>query len=95
VRRRRRIAAFAAAVLLAAGAVLGGLGGGPLTAPGPTAPLALSPVAQRWHVVQPGDTLWTIARALQPAGDVRALVDRLAAEHGGSVLRPGQVVTLP
>ena len=31
----------------------------------------------------PGDTLWSIAEAVDPAGDVRPLVDRLATEAGG------------
>ena len=50
---------------------------------------------QRVYVVQPGDTLWTIARALQPAGEIRALVDQLADRHEGAALRPGQVIHLP
>jgi hypothetical protein len=95
--RRRRVAAatLAAAVLLAARAAIGALGGGTLTAPGPAPPLRLLPIAERVHVVQPGDTLWTIGRALQPDGDVRPLVDRLAHEHPPPSLRPGELVHLP
>ena len=40
-------------------------------------------------VVQDGDTLWTIARRIQPSGDVRALVDRLAAVNGSTVVHVG------
>jgi hypothetical protein len=41
-------------------------------------------------VVRPGDTLWSIARSLQPGGDVRDLVDRLAERAGGAQITPGQ-----
>lgn len=41
-------------------------------------------------VVQPGDSLWTIARSLQPRGDVRPLVDRLVERAGGVTVVPGQ-----
>ena len=35
-------------------------------------------------VVQPGDTLWSIAHRLAPNADPRAVVDALAASHGGA-----------
>lgn len=41
-------------------------------------------------VVQSGDTLTSIARRLQPAGDVGSLVDRLAQSHGPGTLQPGE-----
>jgi LysM repeat protein len=41
-------------------------------------------------VVQSGDTLWAIARRLQPTGDVRHLVDQLADRNGGAGLVAGQ-----
>jgi hypothetical protein len=98
--RRRRLAALM--VLAAALAVvvlvvvpvvragMGALGGNPLTPAGaPTAP-AMQPVASDVVVVQSGDTLWSIARRLQPTGDVRPLVDRLAASHGHGPLQPGE-----
>jgi LysM repeat protein len=46
------------------------------------------------YVVQPGDTYWTIARRLQPTGDVRVLVDRLSGDHGGAPLQPGEQLVL-
>jgi hypothetical protein len=44
----------------------------------------------RYYVVQPGDTLWSIAHRLHPSGDPRPLVDRLAARAGGASLQAGQ-----
>ncbi len=41
-------------------------------------------------VVQAGDTLTSIARELQPTGDVTDLVDQLAAQHGPAPLLPGE-----
>jgi LysM domain-containing protein len=74
--------------------LVSGLGGGPpLTSP--EAPLASRPVAARVHVVQPGDTLWSIARSLHPQGDVRDLVDRLAATRGRDALQVGERIVLP
>ena len=86
-----------AAWLLAAG-VLGGPDAG--SDPGPSAPTSvqadgLLPVASTSYVVQPGDTLWSVARGLQPSGDVRPLVDRLTRQAGGSQLWAGQRIQLP
>ena len=94
--RRRRLAATVLVVglALAARVALAALGGGALTAPEPAPALPREP-APRSHLVQPGDTLWTIGRALQPDGDVRAVVDRLAERHRGAHLQPGEVVRLP
>jgi hypothetical protein len=90
-RRRVLVLAVLVLVVLAARAALGVLGGGPLAAPG--APAGRSgPDAV--YVVQTGDTWWSIARHLQPTGDVRALVDRLAAVHGRAALQPGERLTL-
>ena len=46
------------------------------------------------HVVQPGDTVWSIARRLQPDGDVRGLVDRIVARNGGATVTAGQRLVL-
>ncbi len=49
---------------------------------------------QQVHVVQPGDTLWSIAGRLDTDGDVRDTVDRLAARNGGSAITVGQRLVL-
>ncbi|HEX9969089.1 MAG TPA: LysM domain-containing protein [Acidimicrobiales bacterium] len=79
-------------MLLAGRVVLGMVGGGPLSAPH-QAPTVL--VSDRVHVVQPGDTLWSIARSLQPEGDVRRLVQQLATQRKGSALQVGERIVLP
>jgi Tfp pilus assembly protein FimV len=64
-------------------------GGGPASA---AERLASNPV----HVVQPGETLWSIARQLHPNGDIRPLVHALLQLNGGSAtLEVGQRVRLP
>lgn len=94
-RRRRTVVALAAAVLLGGGVAVGGLGGVPLTPPGPAPAVRPVPVAETSYVVRPGDTLWQIARALQPSGDVRPLVQRLAGQRAGAPLRVGERLVLP
>lgn len=99
--RRRRLAAVAG--LVATGAVAtfvvapldaATLGGGARPSAGPGAAAEVPPSGE-W-VVAAGDTLWSIARAIQPSGDVRALVDRLVEANGGDVtLRVGARVALP
>ena len=96
VYRRRRVvavvlvAALAVVLVLAVRAGMATLGGVPASAPegnitGPPA---------RVVVVQPGDTVWTIARAVQPDGDVRPLVDALLADHPAP-LQPGDRLLVP
>ena len=93
VHRRRAVSALLAlaalGTLLGAGS-LAGAGQAPVTTPA-ARPV---PVVATTHVVQPGDTLWTLARRLQPEGDVRPLVARLRAAHGGGPLLPGQRLRL-
>lgn len=63
----------------------------PAVATAPAAPAA--PAGDRAGdvvVVRSGDTLWSIARSLQPTGEIRPLVDELARRAGGSSLRVGQ-----
>jgi LysM repeat protein len=51
---------------------------------------------ERTHVVQPGDTLWTIAAATAP-GDPRRRVWEIRERNGldGAVIHPGQRLVLP
>jgi hypothetical protein len=70
-----------------------GIGGGrPLSAADGPAPV---PAGGETLLVQPGETLWTIARDLQPSGDVRPLVDEMVALNGGAMLEAGQNLVLP
>jgi hypothetical protein len=46
-------------------------------------------------VVQPGDTLWSIASRVAPNADPRAVVDKLAAQIGTSDLQVGDRLTVP
>ncbi|OMQ16089.1 hypothetical protein A7K94_0204905 [Modestobacter sp. VKM Ac-2676] len=48
-------------------------------------------------VVQPGDTLWSIAGSVAPEEDRRAVVDAILDRNGldDVVLQPGQVLELP
>lgn len=98
-RRRLVVAALFLGALLAGSWVLGALGGGPLTASEAGSPsaveLPMQPVAQATHVVAPGDTLWSIARQLVPEGDVRPVVDALAADRNGRPLQVGERIVLP
>jgi hypothetical protein len=90
----RRLAVLVAALLLLAGAALVlRAAGGLLTHGPPAAPAHRSPVSGA-YVVRPGDTVWSVARTLQPDGDIRPLVDRLVAERGGTGLVAGEVLQL-
>lgn len=92
-RRRATVVGVVVAVAIVAITLLGRLGGGPLASSEPT--LVTVPVAATTYVVQPGDTLWSIARRIQPTGDVRWLVDELVAQRGGRTLQAGERITLP
>ena len=85
--RRRRVAAavLVLASLAMAGKAGAALGGLPLAAP------ERHPAESRF-VVQPGDSLWSIAERIQPDGDVRPVVDELSRARGGAPLVPGEVV---
>jgi hypothetical protein len=94
------MAAFAA--ILAAGVVWAQVDAGSGTADrpgsGPLAALGAGPTAlASEHVVvaQPGDTVWAIARRIQPQGDVRPLVDELTQQLHGAALQVGERLTVP
>ena len=102
VYRRRRVVALVLAVafvvvaMSGARAVLRPLagpdGGRPLSATVGSAPAT---AGHETLLVQPGETLWDVARELQPTGDVRSLVDELASLNGGASLEAGQTLVLP
>ncbi|MCU1351037.1 MAG: hypothetical protein JWM05_246 [Acidimicrobiales bacterium] len=93
VYRRRRLMVLLLVVLVVVGAVA--VGRGAFASLAPDAPAGSTPAAGGASVtVQPGDTLWSIAQRVQPSGDVRSLVDRLAAQHGAGPLHPGERLNL-
>jgi hypothetical protein len=106
-RRRRLLVAavalglLAATILLVASAASRIAGGDPSSAagaPSPTsaaAPSAAGVAAPATVVVQPGDTLWTIAAVVAPDVDVRITVDRLIERNGRAPIVPGQELELP
>jgi len=47
------------------------------------------------YTVRPGDTLWSIASRLDPTGDPRTIVGRLAAETGSDAVVVGEQIRLP
>lgn len=97
VRRRRAVITLvvlaALGILLGAGS-LAGAGQAPSPSPGSATQIETRSVAAATHVVQPGDTLWSLARRIQPEGDIRPLVARLRAAHGPGPLLPGQPLRL-
>jgi nucleoid-associated protein YgaU len=87
VRRRRAVALLvgAAAVWAVGGPVAEAVGLGD----GPAPPAS--------HVVRPGETLWSIARALEPGRDPREVVFRIQQANRVDPARlvPGQTLVLP
>lgn len=56
-----------------------------------------APATRRTVVVQPGETLWQIARRAAPAVDPRETIDRIVDLNGLSTatLQPGQQLVIP
>jgi hypothetical protein len=103
--RRRLVALVAGVVLLTAVALVSILtvpGGASapadaVSSPAPApvvAPPALEVADDGTYLVQPGDTLWSIAESLRPSGDVRPLVDELAERVGSGSLQAGARIDL-
>ena len=107
VYRRRRLVAMALAlvlvmalVLLATSALTQLAGGSPSPAAGGSSPTSAAAssaagVAAPSVVVQPGDTLWSIAAEIAPDADPRITVDQLIALNGASPIVAGQELVLP
>lgn len=91
VRLRRTMLTFTVLLLIGLALPLGGAGGHSHT-PG-------SALAGAGHVVeytvQPGDSLWSIAVAVDPSADPRPMVAKLASQTGSSSVEPGERIALP
>ena len=98
VYRRRRVAVAAVAAAVSTLVLI--VGRPDRVPPGEANPwpsvgeVSLSTEMPGVHVVQPGDTLWDIARAVSPGSDPRARVHELAESAGGAALEPGQRVVI-
>ena len=87
--RRRFVAGLLLALVVLAAVV--GVSWVARPAPGE---LDLRPIAQHEVVVQPGDTVWSIASSLAGGTDVRPVVDAIVAANGGADLVVGQQLTI-
>ena len=94
--RRRRIAVLCAAlsVLVLPALVFAASGASTSVTPvsAPVAPAAAP--ASSVYIVQPGDTLWSIAHKVEPQADPRDVVDHLVELNGSGALQPGQRLRL-
>ena len=63
----------------------------------PTAQQAVVPTGMLVgrYLVQPGDTLWSVAQRFHGSVDVADYVDRLVASHGDTSLQVGDIIPLP
>jgi hypothetical protein len=86
-RRRRLIAAALGLGLVLTAAHAGVALGGSTTTPGRSPHPHVESV-----VVQPGDTLWSIAGRVAPNSDPRSIVDSLVSERGTAEVQPGDTV---
>ena len=87
--RRRLVAGILLAVLVVAVAI----GVSWFTGPA-TGALDARPVAEVQVLVQPGDTVWSIAEGLAAGTDVRPIVDAIVTANGGADLVVGQRLEL-
>jgi nucleoid-associated protein YgaU len=88
--RRRRVAAIVVALGVTgilSGPVANAVGAGGSGSAGPS----------RTYVIQPGDTLWSIARRSSPSADPRLVVSaiRAANQVDPAALVPGQQLSIP
>jgi LysM repeat protein len=95
---RRRVAAGIAVVValmlvlggaLAAERALAGRGGVPASAP------TAQPVQAAPYIVQPDDTLWSIARRFHGEQSLTSYVEQLVQANGGAEIQIGQRIQLP
>lgn len=98
--RRRRLVVLVGLVVLTVALVAGVRALASLSAvPGSPAPTAVdggtAPVAGHTYVVQPGDTLWSIARRVAPDRDPRPVVDALRRANGSPDLQVDTVLAIP
>lgn len=62
---------------------------------GPAPAAGEIPLLESTHVVAPGESMWSIASEVAPAGEAATYVERLVAANGGASVTPGQTLVLP
>lgn len=90
-RRRRVLMASVGSVLVAVALIAVLLGRVPASAPEQYPDKS----TMATHLVQPGETLWSIAERSSPSIGISAYVDLLVRVNGGSTIRVGQELLLP
>jgi hypothetical protein len=88
-RRRRLVAGVAVSIVL----VVGARTLSPSSSGAPAIPVRAA--TPQVHVVQPGDSYWSIASSLDRPGDVRQVVDAISTANGGRALQVGDRVSVP
>lgn len=92
-RRSLLLAALVAGLITVLALPLGALGGAPAPAPAPGhGAVATSATV---YVVQPGDTLWSIASRFDRTGNPRSLAEAIARETGSAAVVPGERIAIP
>jgi len=94
-RRRRAAAAGLALVIVLVAAQAGGALGDQPLAVSERRPASSSASTGVHYVVEPGDSLWSIAEELAPGEDPRPVVDALAEARGDVPLIPGETIVWP
>lgn len=94
------LASFLIVLAVMLGAIAIGRGALSALAPAPGPPAAAAAPSSNGVTgssvrVRAGDTIWSIARRLQPTGEVRPLVDRLVAANGSAAIRAGDRLIIP
>jgi hypothetical protein len=91
----RRLAAVGRGVSWAVVALVAVVAVAYLALTGPAPAVEGIPVQDATHVVEPGETMWSVANEVAPAGEAAAYVERLVEVNGSASVAPGQVLTLP
>jgi LysM repeat protein len=60
-----------------------------------TPPVSVAAAVATQYIVQPGDTLWSLAELFHGTKSVGSYVDALVDRNGGASLQAGQLLTLP
>jgi LysM repeat protein len=89
VRRRVMVAVLGVTLMIAGWVGLGGAA--PSSAARPAGQIAVAPT----YVVQPGDTMWSIASRHAGGGSHTRYVDALVELNGGTRITAGQQILLP